>query len=134
LVAYGKEGLPYTFNELYVVNNTLVSDYPDGGRFIFAPPAIKVVQVINNIFAGSQTVVPGAGETSHNLKSNDPGFVNRVRFDYHLKAGSAAIDAGVAPGAAAGFELTPVAEYVHPLSEQPRPQVGELDLGAYEAR
>jgi hypothetical protein len=72
------------------------------------------------------------GDTSHNLQSNEPGFVDRVKYDYHLRAGSPAIDAGVDPGAANGFQLAPVAQYVHPAAEEPRPKVGKLDLGAYE--
>jgi len=134
LVAYGKEGLPYATNELYIVNNTMVSDFPDGGRFVVAPPTVTAVKIMNNIFAGSHVVVTAAGEASHNLQSNNPGFVNRAGFDYHLKPGSPAIDAGMVPGAAGGFQLAPVAEYVNPLSEQARPQVGALDVGAYETR
>ena len=52
------------------------------------------------------------GDTSQNLPSTDPGFVNRAAFDFRLTAGAPAIDTGIDPGAAGGFRLTPVAEYV----------------------
>jgi Right handed beta helix region len=131
LVSYGAEGLAYPVNELYVVNNTMVNDYP-GGRFIFAAPGTKQVKVINNIFAGPGTVLAGTGDSSHNLQANDPGFVNRAKYDYHLKTGSPAIDAGIDPGTGNGFQLIPKAQYAHPLAEQPRPRSGPLDLGAFE--
>ncbi len=134
IVSYGAEGLRHPVNELYVVSNTMVSDYPGSGRFVFVAPGTEHATVIDNVFAGSGALLAGRGDTSHNLQSNDPGFVNRAQFDYHLNAGSPAIDAGVAPGSAHGFELIPIAEYVHPLSQQSRPQVRALDLGAYEAR
>lgn len=134
LVSYGAEGHSYPINELCVVNNTMVSDHPGGGRFVLAASGTKQVKVINNIFAGPGMVLAGPGDSSHNLQANDPGFVNRAKYDYHLKAGSAAIDAGVPPGTAAGFALAPTAEYVQLLSERPRSKIGEIDLGAYEFR
>jgi hypothetical protein len=51
----------------------------------------KEVKVINNIFPGPGTPLAGPGNRSHNLQTNDPGFVNRTKYDYHLKAGSPAI-------------------------------------------
>jgi hypothetical protein len=133
LVSFGAEGLAYPLNQLYVVNNTMVNDHP-GGQFIFVAPGTKEAKVVNNIFAGPGTMLAGPGDATHNLQSNDPRLINRARYDYHLQADSPAINAGSAPGTANGFQLTPVAEYVHPLSERPRPHVGALDLGAYEHR
>jgi len=132
LVAYGKEGLPYPANELYVVNNTLVNDFP-GGDFVSAAPGTKAVKVVNNIFAGAGVVLAGAGDTSHNLQSNDPGFVSQATYDFHLKPTSPAIDAGTDPGTAHGVRLVPDAQYVHPLAEQPRAVRGPIDLGAFES-
>ena len=74
------------------------------------------------------------GELRHNLQSDDPGFVDHQRCDYHLTAGSRAIDAGIDPGRSSGFTLTPVAEPSQPFGEEPRPRIGALDLGAYEYR
>jgi hypothetical protein len=92
----------------------------------------KRVKVNNNIFAGLGAVLVGPGECSHNLQAHDPGFVNRAKYDYHLRDGSLPIDAGVPPGTANGFELAPTAEYIQPVSERPRVQVGKLDVGAHE--
>ena len=91
------------------------------------------MKVVNNIFAGSGDVQAGPGDTSHNLQANDPGFVSRGAFDFHLKPTSAAIDAGTDPGTANGVRLAPDAQYVHPLAEQPRAVRGPIDLGAFES-
>ncbi len=72
-------------------------------------------------------------QSSHNLVTNSPGFVNEAGGDYHLAAGSPAIDAGTNPGSANGFSLTPVAQYVAPLTETPRVTNGSaIDIGAFE--
>ena len=64
----------------------------------------------------------GRGSTQdHNLFSIDPKFVNAARGDFHLQAGSPAIDAGISiPGFNNDFDGTP------------RPQQGGWDIGAYE--
>ena len=91
------------------------------------------MKVVNNIFAGPGDVQAGPGDTSHNLQSNDPGFVSQATYDFHLKPTSPAIDAGTDPGTAHGVRLVPDAQYVHPLAEQPRAVRGPIDLGAFES-
>jgi hypothetical protein len=132
IVAYGKEGLSNPGRELYFINNTVVNDGPPDGTFLFVQNGATPVQIVNNIFAGPGTVLKGPGSMSHNLQSPNPGLVNPAAFDYHLKAGSKAIDAGVAPGMANGFSLTPAEQYVHKGGTEPRPIAGALDIGAYE--
>lgn len=66
--------------------------------------------------------------------SDDPGFVNLAGGDYHLSAGSVAIDAA---GRLAGFaaQLPIDQEYLAPSQSQSRPVIGAAsDLGAYEYR
>jgi hypothetical protein len=53
-------------------------------------------------------------------------------YDYRLTSGSAARDKGIAPGTGAGYNLTPVYQYLHPANRQTRTASGALDAGAYE--
>jgi hypothetical protein len=132
LIMFGGEGETNTLEQLYLVNNTLVIDQAYGTFVnVFGSPTNVLLQ--NNIFCGSGTTLSGPGTLVSNLiTASDPGFVNRAGFDYHLTAGSAAIDAGTDPGSAYGFSLTPTNQYVPVANTQPRPVVGALDIGAYE--
>jgi hypothetical protein len=112
------------------VNNTIVSNF-GRGLFLNVFGAAKTV-VLNNIFSGSGVVPPSFPAGTPNLISANPLFQDAVRFDYRLKRGSAAIDAGLTPGTAAGFDLTPQFEYVHPMGHQKRNSKGPMDIGAYE--
>ena len=66
-----------------------------------------------------------------NLVSNKPGFANPAGYDYHLVAGSPAINAGTDPGTVNGVSLVPAYEYAS-LSGIPRPRHGAIDIGAFE--
>jgi len=132
LVSYGAEGLSNPTKNLYVINNTFVNDGSPQARFLFVRQAAGTVLITNNIFAGPGTVLAGPGTLSHNLVSNAPGFADAAQFDYHLTAGSPAIDAAVDAGTGDGFALTPTQQYHHPLGAEPRQTAGGLDIGAFE--
>jgi len=132
MVSYGAETLIHPMNELYVVNNTMVNDLPAHGIFVQVHGAPSVVKLINNLLVGKGRPLVGPGTLLNNLTSSDPGFRNRSAFDYQLLPWSPAIDAGVVPPAANGVALTPVQQYVHMGRSEPRPDVGALDVGAYE--
>jgi hypothetical protein len=131
VLTYAAEGAKNEKQELYVVNNTFVNDRASA-TFISLRGTPTAVSVINNIFAGPGALLSGKGESSNNLISKDPLFVDRARYDYRLQKGSPAIDAGKPPGKAGGFDLTPRFHYVHPLRKEARPTSGALDLGAVE--
>jgi len=140
LVAFGAEGLSGPTDALYVVNNTMVNDRVRGRLLARAlQPSVFVrvwgtpsrVQVVNNLFLGPGRELRGPGEQSHNLHSCDPGLVDRRGFDYRLREGAAAAGAGTDPGSLNGSSLSPVAQYVHPAAEEPRPRFGAIDIGAY---
>lgn len=140
MVAYGAEGLRHEANHLYVVNNTMVNDRPEGhalarllwgGIFIRVWGAPAQAKLINNLFVGPGLVLRGTGEQSHNLQSDEPGFVSQEHFDYRLRDTSPAIGAGTIPGSVNGLSLTPVAQYLHRAREEPRPIRERIDLGAY---
>ena len=89
------------------------------------------VRVVNNLLVGAGRVLRGPGELSHNFQSDEPGLVGRERFDYRLREGSPAVGAGTDPGVVDGLSLATLAQYVHPASEEARPRLGPIDIGAY---
>jgi hypothetical protein len=118
---------------LYVVNNTFVSDR--AALFIHDPNTNPIAAVIrNNIFSGPGTLWDQTIAVASNnlLNTVNPQFVNPAAYDYHLQAGSPAIDAGVAPGVGGGQSLTPIYEYSHPVIGLTRAINGPLDIGAFE--
>ncbi len=133
IIAYAAEGASNPIQELYIINNTIVNDDPQGGTFVLVYGNPTISRLINNIFAGPGTLLTGKGILIANLSQQDPKFVNRLNFDYHLAPGSPAIDAGVNPGMINGFDLTPKWEYVHPTNKVARTILGKaIDIGAYE--
>lgn len=133
LFSYGDEGLSNPSAELFMVNNTLVNDY-DGGTFVRIA-AGATAALTNNLFVGAGTRLSGTAQETNNLSdASGACLADRAGFDYHLVAGCPAIDAGADPGSAAGFDLVPRSEYLHPCAETPRPASPPLDVGAYESR
>lgn len=133
IVNYGTEGLSggRTHN-LYVVNNTFVNDR-GSGVFIQAAGGTSLIDLTNNLFVGSGSLVSGASATeTTNVQTTSPGLVDIDQYDYRLTAGSVAIDGGTAPGIGNGFNLTPEFQYLHPQSREDRPVDSAIDVGAYE--
>jgi len=71
-------------------------------------------------------LVPAPGITG-SLFGTDPGFVSIAGQDYHLVAGSPAIDAGATPPVPVTFEYGP-----GEMQGTPRPFVTPMDIGAFE--
>jgi hypothetical protein len=132
IISYGAEGLKHPTNELYLVNNTLVNDREQGGQFVAVKPEAGTVKLINNLVIGRGELLVGPGEQTKNLSGKKSDLTDPASFDYRLKPGVRAIDAGVDPGEAHGFSLRPEEEYVHRADKRPRPSAGALDAGAYE--
>jgi hypothetical protein len=133
LFSYGDEGLSNPSAELFMVNNTLVNDY-DGGTFVRIASGATAT-LINNLFVGSGTRLSGtAQETATVTDASGACLAHRAGYDYRLTAGCPAIGAGNDPGSAAGFDLVPRSEYLHPCAEQARPASPPLDVGAFEYR
>lgn len=137
IIEYGAEGVRAGYaSDLFVVNNTIVND-ESVGTFVNVAAGVTTPAVLrNNIFAGPGTVTNQASavlQSNRTAADGDPKFANRAAYDYHLLAGSPAIDAGSAPGSAFGFSLVPVLQYVHPTQSVTRTVLGAaIDVGAYE--
>lgn len=123
-------------HELFVVNNTFVSDETALGVDAAIDPQTETLPVIrNNIFD-----IPGMAPAvqpveAFDMVSNIKGdalLVDKANFDYHLKEGSPAVDKGVAPDMGAGLDLTPVSQYMHTAQLEDRPVDDPIDIGAYE--
>ncbi|MBN1464472.1 right-handed parallel beta-helix repeat-containing protein [candidate division KSB1 bacterium] len=139
-MSFGAEGLDHGRNELYVINNTFVNDR-DPGVFMRIVDGTSIVRVINNIFYGDGKIVDGQALLLANLtvpKVTDPSlgktaeFLDVAQYDYRLTSESSAINKGIEPGTVNGYDLKPVAQYIHPLRGQKRLAVGTIDIGAYE--
>ncbi|MFC5098635.1 right-handed parallel beta-helix repeat-containing protein [Amycolatopsis plumensis] len=109
-----------TMRNLEIVNNTFAGN-ARGSLRIDADRFTGVNLLRNNVF-GDGPVDTGPFAADHNF-AGDPGFADPARGDYHLAAGSAAIDAG-SPVHAPAFDLDGV----------PRPAGAGFDIGAYERR
>ncbi len=77
---------------------------------IFYPPGENLVATEDNAYEAI------------NNQQTDPRFVNADSFDFHLKTGSPAIDAG-------SPDRAPETDF----EGKPRPQGGKVDIGAYES-
>lgn len=123
--------------ELYAINNTLVSNYGGSANFIRGFGVAPVLWAKNNIFFGSGTPIawPAGGtiEQAGNVSEN-PNLLSPATYDYHLTAGSGAvINRGVEPDTdARGYALRPTLQYVYDRRAAPRPTSGALDVGAFE--
>jgi Right handed beta helix region len=133
IISYAEEGRRNAVQELYIVNNTIVNDYAEGGVFVHVSGFPSASLLVNNLFIGPGTVLQGQGDQTTNLATSDAHLANQAEYDYHLAKGSPAINKGTKPGTAARYDLTPLYEYVDPLGATPRVIVGPvIDIGAYE--
>jgi hypothetical protein len=140
IVGYGLEGLtnPAPHN-VYAINNSIVNDKSNGSFFQFQP-ATNFFKGYNNIIAGPGSFItgtmPDTVDTAANFITgniNSAGFVNAANYDYQIaNSSSPVINAGINPGSAGVFPLSPVMIYIHPDSATARCVVGNLDIGAYE--
>ncbi|MDQ3000602.1 MAG: right-handed parallel beta-helix repeat-containing protein [Fibrobacterota bacterium] len=131
LLAYGAEGLKNPGKELYVINNTFVNDRTNGATFIDIAGG-TTAKVRNNLIVGAGRLLSGTADTSGNVSTTAPAFVNKATGDYRLTAGSPAIDKGKDPGSAGTVNLAPTMQYLHPANAEKRPVKGALDAGAFE--
>ncbi len=135
MITYGKEGLKNKINNIYIVNNTFVN-YRHSAKFLDIVDGTNYVYSTNNIFAGGGSfILPAGADSINNMQYqniSDMFFVEPDSLNYHLSSYSPAIDAGQSPKNIATLDLTPLYEYVHPLSSKNRFKDNQIDLGAFE--
>lgn len=133
VVSYGAERLTNPVNALYFINNTVINDRKQGGRFLFVKPGAAPVQIVNNLFIGKARIGAQGAEMSNNVFGGKDEVAKADQFDYRLAKGSRAINAGTDPGRAEEVSLMPEFEYRHPMSSEPRKKRGGIDVGAHES-
>jgi hypothetical protein len=137
LVGYGLEGLTNDLYELYFINNTAVNKRTASCIFLDIKEGTSTANIINNIFAGTGTVVKGTPTTMSNniAESNIDNilFIDELNFDYSFETTSPAVNAGIVVDSVYGYSLVPAFTYVHPTDFKERGTVLEIDAGAIEA-
>jgi hypothetical protein len=136
MLAYGEEGAVNAGSDLYVINNTFLNDMGSGGTFMFVSGKVPTPAIAqNNIYAGVGTFSTQASTVDKtNYRSASPSFANRAAYDLHPVGSALVIDAGSDPGVSAkGVSLKAVAQYKGVASGEARPEIGTIDIGAYEA-
>jgi len=134
LIRYGEEGLTNPDSELFVINNTLLTEL-GSTTFIAVAPGAAPAKVINNLFAGAGAMVAGSADTLTNVHSTDTSyfhFKDVRQHDYHLTPLSPTLLGTASLGATKGFGLAPVQQYEHPLDSSVRAEVIP-SIGAYKS-
>lgn len=114
--------------ELILVNNTVVNEF-DSGVFLRLGGDANTT-ILNNILAGAIDA-KGAGEAG-NIRLTLSDFVNSQAYDFRLRPGSKAIDAGIALPTVHNRPIAPEFEYRHPAHAAVRVRNRSIDAGAFE--
>lgn len=140
VLGYGLEGITNPSSQLFVINNTFVSDR-NYALFIDVHPEVEYTDITNNIFAGQGQMMHD--DVSFDLlegnvyywNMDDFDFENPDVFNYRIGQLSIANDVGIDKEDFNGYELVPSFQYVHQLDKEPRFTSGSsIDAGAYELR
>jgi len=131
LVWNNKQGIraDYSASNTLIYNNTIYNNAGggDGGYCVYNGKTSSSTYIRNNIcWQNSSAIVDVSGApgvTSNNLTTVDPNFSSPTSGDFHLQAGSAAIDMGMT-----------LVEVGPDMDGVARPQGVAYDAGAYEYR
>ena len=141
LLGYGLEGLTNAApHNLWVCNNTFINKKTTGS-FVQIAAGTDTLFLKNNILAGAKTggLIIGTAtvlDSSHNIVNNNIaplGFVDATQYDYHLTAGSPAVNAGIAISKTVkGYALQPGYVYRDTCGVEVRNNENSIDIGAFE--
>ena len=107
------------YSSLTLTNNIIVSHTT--GIYVYPDPTNSVTAT-HTLFYGNGTDTSGGIITSTNVITGNPLFVDPVGWDYHIQAGSAAIDKGGDAGVTTDID------------RDTRPWGAGYDIGADEFR
>ena len=118
IISFGAEGYKWPKNEIYLINNTLINDRPEGGSFLAVRPGAQTVKAYNNLLLGRRQLNTGIdGEFINNPNVDATSFILADRHDYRVRRESPLHRSYRSPGIASnGMELAPTHEYVHPAT------------------
>jgi hypothetical protein len=137
MVSYSAEGTHNPVQEIYLVNNSLVSEVPQkhGVALNLYDHGLTTAKMINNLVVGVSSVVgvtPDKMALVNNIVTDAPGFYDQASRNYYLTADSPAIHAGVDPGTAHGVPLAPAFQFHFPAGGEPRSTASAIDAGAFQ--
>jgi hypothetical protein len=119
LISFGTEGYKWPKNELYLINNTLVDNRPQGGIFLRIKPGNVSVKAVNNLLVGrGKLETGGPGDYRNNFTVDWDVFEQASREDYRLKRSAGLSAKSVDAGFVNGQALMPDREYIHPQRTQ----------------
>jgi Right handed beta helix region len=131
MLAYGEEGDLNPDSRLYAVNDTFVNALGRGDAILVGSQVTQPVLAENDVSTGSTAFVSQSrAQIRHDCITSHPEFNDPARYDYGLKPSSRCRRAGVHPGAANGFSLTPRFQYV-PIAGHTRRTDGGTIAGAF---
>jgi len=115
MIGFGAEGYASGTNELYLVNNTLVDELPNGGEFVRARPDASLrLLALNNVLIGAGRFTADVGGGSGNVRLRASDVVDAAAYDVRLRAVPFASDGAVDAGEVHGVSLRQPCEYRHP--------------------
>lgn len=138
MVSYAAEGGTNPDQRLYIVNNTVVNERSGGSFLNLYDSSLVEAKLTNNLIIGIPQeklvgVYTGAKfSAASNVLGDASQLANPGSYDYRLKSGGPAVNAGIDPGSVSGVSLAPVRQYVRDRGSESRPVSGVLDAGAYE--
>ncbi len=137
VIGYGLEGLSDTVNNtLVIASNTIVNER-SAATFLRTDAATKRVLMVNNIIAGTGTLLIGTADTldtlynARSVNIADAKFMNAAALDYRLRNDAPARGIAVPMGTMHDIELDPAFMYVHPT--QVKARAAHHDMGALES-
>ncbi|HYM20050.1 MAG TPA: T9SS type A sorting domain-containing protein [Candidatus Kapabacteria bacterium] len=121
IITFGEEGLSNPAKQLYVVNNTIVSENPKA-VYISLPSGFDSAFAYNNLYYGSGTLYGGYVYTNANVVANSMSgylltwhFFDTSAYDFRVTMTGYPALSGKDPGSVNGFSLSPTMQYVHPV-------------------
>jgi hypothetical protein len=115
VISYGAEGYRWPMNALYLVNNTLLDNLPQGGVFLRVMPGDVTVKAVNNLLVGKGVLeTAGPGDYRSNFTVTKSDMEPAGAYEYRLKRSSRISGKVANAGTAHGKQLMPDSEYVHP--------------------